>query len=80
MGPLGYRSVPTSDPEEQRLREIWYATRGTPEHRSANEQLSAYLWKRTCAEIETDRRKHPKAKRNQRPGNMGAQGKNRYLP
>lgn len=82
---LGYRALPTSDPKEAELRAKWYETRTkanlseSPEdvaaHRAAHEELSSYLWKRTEAAVEADRRKHPKAKRNAPVGSaIGAGG------
>lgn len=66
---------PSSDPEEQRLREQWHATKEAatkPESTEmdrnayllANARLSAYLWNRVETAIAEDRKKHPKAKRN----------------
>lgn len=37
----------------------------TRHHHRVDRMLSSYLWNRTLADIEEDRRKHPKAKRNQ---------------
>lgn len=76
----GYRKVPAADPTEQKLREAWYNTTGA-EHERAQDELAAYIWKRTQAIVAEDRKRHPKAKRNQtmaadaepRPGG-------RYLP
>lgn len=76
-GTLGYRPLPAQDAEEQRLRDEWHRTKtawastghqdGTPEareHQKIDRLLTEYLWRRTMATIEEDRRKHPKAKRN----------------
>ena len=65
------------DPEEQRLRDLWYEAKrahemdGFPDSgqsfhafRHANDKLTKYLWDRVSAQIAVDRAKHPKAKRN----------------
>ncbi len=75
---LGYRRLPASDPVEQQLRDEWYRlkakfeTEGQPESgqttqefRAAHRRLSDYLWDRAVRQVEADRQKHPKAKRNQ---------------
>lgn len=75
---LGYRRLPSSDNAEMDLRDQWYKakveweTMGCPDSgpaqqafQRANEQLSAYLWNRASRDVEADRAKHPKAKRNQ---------------
>lgn len=64
-----------SDLKEVAYREIWhekkraYEANPNPqtqgEFRAADRVISAYLWNRTQAEIAEDRRKHPRAKRNQ---------------
>lgn len=72
----GYRPLVSSDPEEQRLRDDWHrlkraatAPDSTYDARLAfevaDQRLVSYLWNRTQADIAEDRRKHPKAKRNQ---------------
>lgn len=77
---LGYRRLPTSDPKEQALRDRWYAAE-TPEERSAiDRELSDYLWKRTMATVEADRKKHPRAKRNLPVGAHKEQSKAPDLP
>ena len=70
----GYRRLPCSDPEEQRLQDEWYAGED-----GAGGRLAAYLWNRTKTEVEEDRRKHPKKKRNQ-TWNGGPTGEGRLLP
>jgi hypothetical protein len=66
----GYKGIPSSDPEEQRLREAWYAAEGD-ERAKVGQVLSDYLWNRLMAEIEEDRRRHPKKKRNlPKPDNL----------
>lgn len=75
---LGYRRLTSSDPVEMDLRDQWYKakieweTMGHPDSGPAyqhfqhvGERLSAYLWDRASRDVEADRRKHPKAKRNQ---------------
>lgn len=67
--PIGFRRVPTSDPEEQRLRDLCYCSadehgHGSTEHQRAQKILADYIWARTEHIIAEDRRKHPKAKRN----------------
>lgn len=74
----GHRFLTAPDPEEHRLRVAWYETLGTPQHKLADSRLAAYLWKRAQAEVAEDRRKHPKAKRNQLP--EGPVGTGRNLP
>ena len=69
----GYRRLPCSDPEEQRLRDEWYAGED-----GAGDRLAAYLWDRTSREVEGDRRKHPRKARNQRY--TGPIGEGRLLP
>jgi len=86
----GYQPLVSSDPEEQRLREQWHRLRrlstspgSTYDERQAFEvadaQLSKYIWDRAAAIVEADRRKHPKAKRNQGVPN-GVIGEGRSLP
>lgn len=60
----GYRPIPSSDPHEQELREQWYKATGKAKETIGN-QLAAYLWQRTESWVAEDRRRHPKAKRNQ---------------
>lgn len=70
----------SSDPEEQRLRDLWYAAKhgleiagnpdsGTSRHafNHIDDILTKYLWDRAVALREADRAKHPKAKRNLPP-------------
>lgn len=75
---IGYREIPASDPEEQRMRKELFAARGRlvqepgnptlqAAETAANHALAGYLWRRACAQVEEDRRKHPKARRNQMP-------------
>lgn len=64
-----------SDPTEARLRQAWHDARSamdaeyTPdnvrEFHEAHATLSRYLWSRVEADIAEDRKRHPKAKRNQ---------------
>lgn len=78
---IGYKGVPTSDPEEQRLRDDWYFQKenGTAQDFSiATQRLTKFLWDRVVKDIENDRAKHPKAKRNQ--VYEGPTGQNRNLP
>ena len=59
-------SYATSDPKEAELRARWHATKGDPaSHAEVHKELSDYLWDRAMRSIEEDRKKHPKAKRNQ---------------
>lgn len=75
---LGYRRLPSSDQTEMDLRDDWYKakaaweTMGCPDsglswqaYQHANDKLAAYLWQRASRDVEADRAKHPKAKRNQ---------------
>ena len=53
------------DPEYERLRAHWYATKGDEvAHILANNAISAYVWDKACRQVAEDRAKHPKAKRN----------------
>ena len=80
--------VVSSDPEEQRLRDLWYKYKAEMEdgedgavgrfHQAHNE-LASYLWNRTEKDIERDRAQHPKAKRNA-PKYQGGSSGERALP
>lgn len=69
---------PSSDPQEQKLREAWHAARAAYEDNpgplnavtvsNASRAIADYLWNRTQREVEADRAKHPKAKRNAAKG------------
>lgn len=74
---ISRRLPPASDPEEQRLRELWHQRKAeweangrpdsAPSHHAfmkVDHDLSQYLWKRVETAIAEDRRKHPKARRN----------------
>lgn len=77
---ISYRTLPTSDPKEAQLRAEWYEARASgnaQRFERADEQLSNYLWARTETDIAADRKRHPKAKRNQ-PAVHGNGG--RHLP
>lgn len=87
------RLPPASDPEEQRLREAWHEAKeaweadGRPSSspsrlrfNRADSSLSTYLWNRVQREIEEDRRKHPRAKRNLPVGAERPGGGGRHLP
>jgi hypothetical protein len=63
----GYRTIPSSDPFENQLREQWYNTSGE-DRVIVEEKLVKYLWDRACNIINEDRKRHPKAKRNQAVG------------
>lgn len=89
---ISSRLPPASDPEEQRLREAWHIAKenweadGRPSSapserafRMADHNLSKYLWNRVEQEIAEDRRRHPKARRNQPVGSEKKPG-NRHLP
>lgn len=81
MATIGYRRVPTSDPEEERLRTLFYSAPSASARQVASEQLAAYLWKRVEAEVAADRKKHPKKKRNlSYDGSISAIGATRSLP
>lgn len=71
---IGYTALPTSDPEEAKLREQWYAMKARKEAGEEgaasdfdiiDRRLCKYLWDRCEADIAADRKKHPRAKRNQ---------------
>lgn len=62
---VGRRQLPCSDPEEQRLREAFYAAEeGSNRRQQVADELARYLWQRVSAEVEEDRKRHPKKKRN----------------
>ena len=77
-----------SDPKEANYRETWHRAKAKYEEnptpatlgwfKAADRTLSDYIWNRTLREIEEDRRKHPKAKRNQPAVNNP--DKQRHLP
>lgn len=84
---VGFRNIPSSDPEEQRLRVAWHKAREAKETGAegtalaftrADEALISYIWQRAVKQIEDDRRKHPKARRNQK--HEGPLGQGRSLP
>lgn len=90
---MGYRHIPASDPKEQELRDALFSARanyvqsgsveGSPEQRTmlqADSRLADYLWERACAQVEKDRLKHPKAKRNMAVGAEKPGGGGRHLP
>ena len=59
---------PMTEAEHQeyaRLRQKWEDTKGTPEHHAADWDLGQFFYQRTKRLVEEDKRKHPKAKRNQ---------------
>ena len=77
-----------SDPEEQRLRELWHKYKAEMESGDTqagynflrvHNELASYLWNRVQAEVDEDRRKHPKKKRNMPKSNDGPSG-GRALP
>lgn len=87
---IGYKHIPASDPEEQRLRDALFRARGvaisdpSPRHEAdvilADKELSTYLWERACRIVAEDRAKHPKKKRNL-PVPKGIEvGEGRVLP
>ena len=72
---VGYRHIPATDEQEQRLRDDLFYARGRlvedPEDPiriravdSCDKRLADYLWDRSCRLVAADRQKHPKAKRN----------------
>jgi len=79
---------PSKDPVEQDLREKWHEYKaqsesgsvdGTRNFYETHNRLAAYLWNRTMAIVEEDRRKHPKKKRNL-PKSSGGSSGGRMLP
>lgn len=79
--PIGTQTRYTcNDPVEARLRDKFHQTKGKPGHAQAEFELSSYLWKRTEREIAEDRRKHPKARRNQGKPDGLETGAGRALP
>jgi hypothetical protein len=84
---------PASDPEEQRLRVLWYTRKAeweadgrpdaSPSKRAFDDidrKLSDYLWNRVESQIAEDRRRHPKARRNAPVGSETPGGGGRHLP
>lgn len=86
----GFCKMKASDPEEQRLRDNWYAAKALAETSpspsnalafyNANKALSDFLWRRANTIVAHDRAKHPKAKRNMPVGAMGSGSGGRILP
>lgn len=76
----GYRNIPTSDPVEADLRRQWYDAQTAKERDAIGYKLSTYLWDRVVKQVELDRKRHPKAKRNQLPPKDHVYGTNRVLP
>ena len=60
----GYKTILSSDPFENQLREQWYSTTGD-ERTVVEDKLVKHLWDRACNTANEDRKRHPKAKRNQ---------------
>lgn len=88
---MGYRHIPASDPEEQRLRDAvfsartaWVGSNDGPKEAAAMQvaerELSQYLWDRACRQVAADRAKHPKAKRNAPVPKQIEVGSGRVLP
>lgn len=75
----GYRPIPSSDPEEQRLREAWHAATDPTKKMLIGQELSAHLWNRIEAVVAADRVRHPKKLRNLPVPTTGPSG-GRYLP
>lgn len=86
----GYREIPASDPEEQRLRLAFFAARGRATHTGHGEdirlaetaywRLADYIWARAQADAAADRKRHPKARRNQIPPPRTVIGSGRSIP
>lgn len=81
------------DERELILREDWYKAKeawvkdGCPDSapsekafRFIDKKLSDYLWERARSEIEEDRKRHPKARRNAPVGSEKPGGGGRFLP
>lgn len=81
------------DPVEMKLRAEWHKAKheweadGKPDNAPSKRQfdfvnklLSDHLWNRTQKNIEEDRKKHPKAKRNAPVGSASPGGGGRFLP
>lgn len=79
MRMTGYRPIPSKDPEEQRLRELWHSAPHGPAREEIGRQLSAHLWNRIEAVVAADRIRHPKKLRNLPVPTTGPSG-GRYLP
>lgn len=84
----GFRRLVATDPEEQALREAWYAAKAAAETPSpsntvaflkADKALTEFLWRRASTIVAKDREKHPKAARNLPVGALG-KGGDRLLP
>lgn len=77
-----------SDPAEAELRQLWHQHKvlsdsdPTPDNvrtfHEVHRKLSDYLWQRVQTEVENDRKRHPKAKRNQPVQRNGVPS--RHLP
>lgn len=76
---VGFRRVPTKDPEEQRLRDAWYAAPDGAARVIADKALCDYIWARVEAVVAEDRKRHPKKLRNLPVPTTGPSG-GRYLP
>lgn len=76
----GYKGIPASDPVEQDMRERWYDSEGR-ERELVGIELGNYIWNRTLAIVEEDRKRHPKKKRNLPvPSDVARRPGNRMLP
>lgn len=84
-------TFPCSDPTEASLRSQWHSAKAAVEvsptqenqrtFAQAHRSLSEYLWNRVQAQVEEDRKRHPRAKRNQPvPARDPTQPDGRVLP
>ena len=79
---VGFKRLEAVDPREDELRRAWHEAKDAGDEKKLTQigvELSDYIWKRSVAIIEEDRRKHPKAKRNASVGSEG-KGGGRVLP
>lgn len=79
---VGFKRLKAVDPREDELRRAWHEAKDAGDEKKLaciGTELSDYIWKRSVAIIEEDRRRHPKAKRNQGKSETGPSG-GRVLP
>lgn len=87
---IGFRRLPASDPEEQKLRDQWYEAKNDADGKEASHpkvqyfnlldrKMRDFMWAKALQVVAEDRAKHPRAKRNQLPDGP-VPGKTRYLP
>lgn len=55
---------PSFGPDIKAMQDEWYRSRGHESFREVNAALSSALWEQAKAQVEADRQRHPKARRN----------------